>query len=57
MDSLIFKLSVQCLRIIFSETVHECLGFLSGKGIRAGQKAAFLEFRIQNSEFRFNSEF
>ena len=24
----------------------------AGKGIRAGQKAAFLEFRIQNSEFR-----
>ena len=24
-----------------SETVHECLGFLSGKGIRAGQKAAW----------------
>ena len=41
MDSLIFKLSVQCLRIILSETVHECLGFLSGKGIRAGQKAAW----------------
>ncbi|MDJ0592695.1 MAG: hypothetical protein QNJ72_22355 [Pleurocapsa sp. MO_226.B13] len=34
-------MSVQCLRIIFSETVHECLGFLSGKGIRAGQKAAW----------------
>ncbi len=29
----------------------------AGVGIRAGQKAAFLEFRIQNSEFRFNSEF